>query len=114
MAMYLRLRIEKYMKMKLQVVKPTESFDLSMITGDLFQEFESTFKDSDDVSPQVFEVIRKVLLMTPETIHLNSFMYEPILDMSSYDLALKCIEADRCLGEESRLQKEPIASLIVN
>ena len=114
MAMYLRLRIEKYMKMKLQVVKSTESFDLSMITGDLFQEFESTLKDSDDVSPQVFEVIRKVLLMTPETIHLNSFMYEPILDMSSYDLALKCIETDRCLGEESRLQNEPLASLIVN
>jgi hypothetical protein len=27
-------------------------------------------------------VLRKVLLMTPENIHLNSFMYEPILDMS--------------------------------
>jgi len=28
------------------------------------------------------EVIQRVLLMTPENIHLNSFMYEPIVDMS--------------------------------
>jgi hypothetical protein len=28
------------------------------------------------------ETIKRVILMTPENIHLNSFMYEPILDMS--------------------------------
>ena len=28
-------------------------------------------------------LIDKVNLMTPENIHINSFMYEPILDMSS-------------------------------
>lgn len=28
------------------------------------------------------ETIQRVILMTPENIHLNSFMYEPILDMS--------------------------------
>lgn len=28
------------------------------------------------------EIIESVLLMTPENIHLNSFMYEPIMDMS--------------------------------
>ena len=27
-------------------------------------------------------VLHRVVLMTPENIHLNSFMYEPILDMS--------------------------------
>ncbi|WP_246610034.1 phage infection protein [Comamonas fluminis] len=31
-------------------------------------------------------VIQRVLLMTPENIHLNSFMYEPILDMSDQHL----------------------------
>ncbi|AZD60972.1 hypothetical protein C4K18_2999 [Pseudomonas chlororaphis subsp. aurantiaca] len=34
-------------------------------------------------------VLSQVNLMTPENIHLNSFMYEPILDMSAlhlYDL----------------------------
>lgn len=33
------------------------------------------------------KIIKKVLLMTPESIHINSFMYEPILDM--WDLHLK-------------------------
>ena len=33
------------------------------------------------------EVLDDVALMTPETIHINSFMYEPILDMSGGSLA---------------------------
>mgnify|MGYP007125720854 CR=1 FL=1 len=33
-------------------------------------------------------VIQRVLLMTPENIHLNSFMYEPILDVSDEHLRL--------------------------
>jgi len=37
-------------------------------------------------------VLNRVILMTPETIHLNSFMYEPILDMS--DEHLKQLYAD--------------------
>lgn len=32
------------------------------------------------------KIIKQVLLMTPENIHLNSFMYEPILDMSDLHL----------------------------
>ncbi len=32
------------------------------------------------------EIIQGVVLMTPENIHLNSFMYEPILDMSDEHL----------------------------
>jgi hypothetical protein len=32
------------------------------------------------------KVLRKVVLMTPESIHLNSFTYEPILDMSDVHL----------------------------
>lgn len=31
-------------------------------------------------------VLQRVTLMTPENIHLNSFMYEPILDMSDQHL----------------------------
>jgi hypothetical protein len=32
------------------------------------------------------KVLERVALMTPENIHLNSFMYEPILDMSDEHL----------------------------
>lgn len=34
------------------------------------------------------DVLQRVALMTPENIHLNSFMYEPILDMSDNHLRL--------------------------
>lgn len=37
-------------------------------------------------------VLKRVMLMTPENIHLNSFMYEPILDMS--DLHLRQLYRD--------------------
>jgi hypothetical protein len=42
----------------------------------------SKFKTLTPAKPDVNKIIEKVLLMTPENIHLNSFMYEPILDMS--------------------------------
>lgn len=32
------------------------------------------------------ELLEQVNLMIPENIHLNSFMYEPILDMSAIEL----------------------------
>jgi hypothetical protein len=32
------------------------------------------------------QTMQRVALMTPENIHLNSFMYEPILDMSDEHL----------------------------
>ncbi|RUA06709.1 MAG: hypothetical protein DSY43_01340, partial [Gammaproteobacteria bacterium] len=32
------------------------------------------------------KTLERVNLITPENIHLNSFMYEPILDMSSDEL----------------------------
>ncbi len=32
------------------------------------------------------KVLEKVNLMTPENIHVNSFMYEPLIDMSDYYL----------------------------
>lgn len=34
------------------------------------------------------DVIKRVVLMTPDNIHLNSFMYEPILDMSHEHLKM--------------------------
>lgn len=34
----------------------------------------------------VLKTMQKVQLMTPENIHLNSFMYEPILDLSGFHL----------------------------
>ena len=50
-------------------------------TPRLIDEFKKVCNDK-----QVIKIIEKVNLMTPENIHLNSFMYEPILDMSAHHL----------------------------
>lgn len=44
------------------------------------------YSKMNDTSPAILEVVNQVLLMTPENIHLNSFMFEPILDMSMHHL----------------------------
>lgn len=38
------------------------------------------------LEPEVYRVISSVCLMTPEEIHINAFMYEPIIDMSDWAL----------------------------
>ena len=40
------------------------------------------FKGQFAAEMKAIEVLDRVQLMTPENIHLNSFMYEPIVDMS--------------------------------
>ncbi|WP_417463344.1 hypothetical protein [Kordiimonas sp.] len=44
---------------------------------------------------QLIALMERVNLMTPENIHLNSFMYEPILDMSSEHLSQLYIEVSQ-------------------
>ncbi|HIP27056.1 MAG TPA: hypothetical protein EYG80_05320 [Flavobacteriaceae bacterium] len=46
----------------------------------------NTYKISFSVEIDNIQLIEQVNLMTPENIHLNSFMYEPILDMSNEHL----------------------------
>lgn len=47
-------------------------------TKQLLVEFEKLFP----AETEAIKTLRMVVLMTPENIHLNAFMYEPILDMS--------------------------------
>ena len=57
-------------------------------TIELIKMFKNKFTTENDV----IELLEQVNLMTLENIHLNSFMYEPILDMSDdrlKDLYLK-------------------------
>jgi hypothetical protein len=50
-------------------------------TSELFNKFKQTFGENG-----ASKTLSRVLLMTPESIHLNSFMYEPILDLSDNHL----------------------------
>jgi hypothetical protein len=77
-----RILAEKYMVAKLDNPGVTDSIDDSQ-TRRLLQEFKSRGLGTSSER----ETLDGVMLMTPENIHLNSFMYEPIIDMS--DSALR-------------------------
>ena len=51
-------------------------------TAKLVKEFVARFGNEEPT----IRVLNRVALMTPENIHLNAFMYEPILDMSDHSL----------------------------
>ena len=77
----IRLKAEDYLISKindqtfLDTIKKYQTFKL-------IQKYKTDFPDDN----KQIKVIERVNLMTPENIHLNSFMYEPILDMSSHHL----------------------------
>ena len=46
------------------------------------------------------KILNQVNLMTPENIHLNSFMYEPIIDLSSQKLKDLYIDVKKPLSTQ--------------
>ncbi len=74
----IRLYAEKYMWSK---VSNQEIINGS--TGKLFSRFKKEFEGTLD---NEIKVLDEVNLITPENIHLNSFMFEPILDLSDVHL----------------------------
>lgn len=81
LAIGIRLKAEEYMWSKVS--------DLAVIsgsqTGKLFQRYKDQFKQ-DVAHDELIKTLESVNIMTPENIHLNSFMYEPILDMGIDEL----------------------------
>ena len=54
-------------------------------TGLLYQRYKDEFS-GDHSHKDKIRILENVNIMTPENIHLNSFMYEPILDMGIDEL----------------------------
>jgi hypothetical protein len=52
------------------------------------QRLYARFRQEYESNERAIDILHRVILMTPESIHLNSFMYEPILDMSDMHLRL--------------------------
>lgn len=77
----IRLVAEKFMVKKIDDSAFVTSIEAHQ-TAMLFGRFKSKF----DKETASIEILQRVILMTPESIHLNSFMYEPILDMSDVHL----------------------------
>lgn len=81
MSIAIRLKAEQFMIAKINDNEFVDSITKNQ-TNILFERFINDFSSEQDA----IEVLDQVNLMTPENIHLNSFMYEPILDMSAQHL----------------------------
>ena len=79
----IRIAAEKFMVEKINDTEFVTDIESNQ-TPKLFTKFKERF--SNNINQ--IETIQRVILMTPESIHLNSFMYEPILDMSDEHLKL--------------------------
>ncbi len=77
----IRIAAEKFMVGKINDAKFVDSIGSNQ-TPRLLVKFQELFHGDVDA----IQTIQQVILMTPENIHLNSFMYEPILDMSDEHL----------------------------
>lgn len=81
LSMATRIRAEKYMIGKIRSNEPNYETAKKQ-TGDLLKDFKEQFNNQ----PEKIGLLRRVNLITPANIHINSFMYEPILDMGFGEL----------------------------
>ncbi len=79
LAIAIRLKTEEYLISKLP------GMDLNAITKNQTQELLNHYRKEFPESSSL-DVLDKVNLMTPENIHINAFMYEPLIDMSVHHL----------------------------
>jgi hypothetical protein len=76
-----RLKAEMFMVKKINDCKFWQSLTKNQSYA-LLEKFITSFPRE----ASTIELLKQVNLMTPENIHINSFMYEPILDMSNHHL----------------------------
>lgn len=89
LAIAIRLKAEEYMIEKLNDDDFVNGISSNQ-TRELFDKIKANYP-----SDPTINILDKVNLMTPENIHLNSFMYEPIIDMSSQHLYQLYLEVKR-------------------
>ncbi len=73
----IRLKAEQFM-----IKEINDSVAINSITKNQTIELIKKYRELFPNEIESIEILEQVNLMTPENIHLNSFMYEPILDMS--------------------------------
>lgn len=92
LSMACRLKAEQYLKRQLLASGLTE-VDL-IETSNQMAAWTKKFKTHCPNDPKK-DVVEQVNMMTPEFIHINSFMYEPLIDLSVYHLKHLYIECSR-------------------
>lgn len=80
-AIAIRLKAEQFMIVQINDQAFVDGIGSNQ-TRALFDKYVDIFSDQ----TETIRLLDQVNLMTPENIHLNSFMYEPILDMSAHRL----------------------------
>jgi len=73
----IRIAAEKFM-----VDKIKDPAFVASINVNQTPKLQAKFKELFSSDQHAIEIIQRVILMTPDNIHMNSFMYEPILDMA--------------------------------
>lgn len=81
LAIAIRLKAEEFMINKIADDTFWKGITKNQTSG-LIKKYKALFS----AEAAIIEFLEQVNLMTPENIHLNSFMYEPILDMSNEHL----------------------------
>lgn len=83
MSIAVRLKAEQFMKSKITDQAFLNGLDTETNqTRKLFDKYKEEFNNEEEF----IGILKKVNLITPENIHVNSFMYEPILDMGDSEL----------------------------
>ena len=73
-----RMKCEKYMLNKIR--EKNSAYILP--TKNQTRELSEIYKNLYPIDSETIKLIEQVNMITPENIHINSFMYEPLLDMS--------------------------------
>lgn len=81
LSMAIRLWTEKYIIGKIRSNESNFDTDRKQ-TGQLIHEFKERFNNQ----TEEISLMKRINLITPANIHINSFMYEPILDMGFEEL----------------------------
>jgi len=77
----IRLKAEEFIFSKVA----DKSYVNGSQTGKIIERYKTEFS-TDSSHENNIQILEQVNLMTPENIHLNSFMYEPIMDLSNQHL----------------------------
>jgi hypothetical protein len=86
------IELENKIVLAIAIRLKAEIFMVSSISDDTFwrgiTEYQTIkliqrYKTDFPMKQEAIKILEQVNLMTPENIHINSFMYEPILDMAN-------------------------------
>lgn len=76
----IRLKAEEFM------IKVLPESELNSLSPNQTQKLFEKYKSSDVKNAHSTAILDKVIMMTPDNIHLNTFMYEPLIDISIWHL----------------------------